>query len=74
MPKMIKCTECGSDLKLRVGFTGRDDLCKAGEGSGYGWEISLECTKKGCGRVYPIGHIKDYFDFKEVNEEYKCVL
>lgn len=74
MPKMIKCPKCGSDLKLSVGFTGADWNTKAGEGSGYGWEITLDCTKFGCGRVYPIGNIKKYSDFTEVKDESKCVL
>lgn len=69
----LKCPICGTELELTIGYTGADWNTKAGKGSGYGWEISLDCTKDGCGRVYTIGHIKKYGDFSEVIDKYKCV-
>ena len=52
--------ECGSNLELSVGYTGADWNCEAGDGSGYGWEVSLVCPS--CGRCYVICHTKDSHD------------
>lgn len=61
----IKCAECGNNrqLALHVGWTGMDCDCKAGEGSGYGWVVSLFCPD--CGRIYPICMTKDNRDVSE---------
>jgi len=67
----LKCPSCNSSLKLTVGFTGCDWDTAKGEGSGYGWPISLNCYN--CGRIYTIGHVKDYFNFSEMKDELKVV-
>lgn len=65
---LIKCPECGEELSFSIGYTGADWKTKAGEGSGYGYEVSLNCS---CGRVYPIGSIKNESDFAEIKDELK---
>mgnify|MGYP000064844623 CR=1 FL=1 len=70
---MLKCNECGSVLKLSIGYTGCDWNTEAGEGSGYGYEVSLDCTNANCARIYTIGHIKNINDFSPVINKYKCV-
>lgn len=61
-----KCPACGSNLKLEIGYTGCDWNCEAGKNSGYGYEVSLNCPKVGCGRVFTLGMIKNYSDFSEI--------
>lgn len=58
-----KCPACGSDLELEISYTGCDWNCKAGDNSGYGYEVSLCCPKMGCGRIFTLGMIKDTRDF-----------
>ena len=49
----LKCADCGNnDLKFHVAFTGAEWNCEAGNKSGYGYEVMLECSE--CGRVYHI--------------------
>ena len=49
----LKCADCGNnDLKFHVAFTGAEWNCEAGDNSGYGYEVMLECSE--CGRVYHI--------------------
>ncbi len=67
---MLKCN-CGGELTLKTGFTGMDWETQAGEGSGFGWEISLVCES--CNRVYPIGYVKQLGDFSPMNDQNKCV-
>lgn len=63
-----ECCKCGkSKLEVSVGYTGADWNSKAGEGSGFGWEISLVCPS--CGRGYIIGHLKRLEDFSEHIQE-----
>ena len=68
---MLKCTHCGSTLELSVGYDGCDWNSIKGAGSEFDYEISLCCPKMGCGRVYPIGRIKNHNDFSENLEEYR---
>lgn len=72
--KILKCSECGSDLKLNIGYTGADWDTVAGDGSGYGWAIHLDCTNDSCALIYPIGHVKNFSDFTKMKNENKCVL
>lgn len=69
----LKCPECNSNLKLQIGYTGCDWETVKGEGSGYGFELSLLCTNEDCRRIFTIGHLKNEFDFSEVIDELKCV-
>ena len=70
----LKCTGCGSDLRLTFGYSGADWNTVKGNGSGYGIEVSLDCTNKKCGLVYTLGHIKNYGDFVELKEEWRCYV
>ena len=65
---MPKCGECGERLEVQVGYTGCDWNSAAGDGSGFGWEISLVCPK--CGRCYVVGHLKNQRDFSEHIQKY----
>lgn len=67
----LKCPSCNSNLKLSIGYTGADWNTKKGEGSGYGWEVSLECTN--CGNVFTIGHMTHGSDLAEMKDELKVV-
>ncbi len=58
--KNLNCGSCGKELKISVGYTGADWNTKAGDRSGYGYEISLDCE---CGRTYPIGNTRGINDF-----------
>ena len=63
----LACAECGSnDLSFRVGYTGADWTCEAGEKSGFGWEVMLSCDK--CGRVYHICNCKKESDVSPVKK------
>jgi len=68
---MLKCPKCNSILKLDIAYSGCDWDTQAGQGSGYGWEVSLHCQS--CGRLFTIGHIKDYNNFEELKPELRCV-
>jgi hypothetical protein len=69
--KKLKCHNCDTILKLVICFTGCDWDTKKGEGSGYGYPISLDCDN--CGSVHTLGHVKGYGDFSEVVDNLKCV-
>ena len=56
MCKLPKC-ECGKNLSLSIVYTGADWECEKGEGSGYKYELILECEE--CGRVYSLCNMKD---------------
>lgn len=59
----FRCS-CGSEkIFCSVSYDGCDWKSEAGEGSGFAYEISLECNN--CGRVYPIGRIKSENDFSK---------
>jgi hypothetical protein len=73
MKLLLKCPACGSDLTLSIGYTGCDWETRAGENSGYKWMVSLDCTNDNCGRIYPIGYIKNEIDFTEMIDKCKCV-
>ena len=60
----LKCTKCGADLELSVGFDGADWDSVKGEGSGFDYSIKLSCIGK-CGRIYNIGRVKNAMDFCE---------
>lgn len=67
---MLKCPSCNSVLKLVEGYTGSDWECEAGEGSGYDYEISLECTN--CAYIFPLGYVRGINDFSPVlNKSFK---
>lgn len=57
------CPDCHSELKVGYGFTGAAWDSEAGDGSGFGWEISLDCT--GCDRIFPLGFVREYGDFSQ---------
>jgi uncharacterized Zn finger protein len=61
--KKLKCTRCGEVLDLRVAYDGYDVDSTAGNGSGFKYEIVLDCDN--CGYVYPIGRVKSEVDFCE---------
>jgi hypothetical protein len=64
--KMPLCEGCKRELKLSaIGFTGCDWNCEAGENTGYDYQIALECE---CGRIYPIGMIKNEKDFSPMKD------
>jgi hypothetical protein len=69
----LDCPLCRAPLKLAIGFTGCDWLTKAGEGSGYDYFVSLDCTNDACGAVYNIGHLKREADFTPMDEENSCL-
>lgn len=71
MMQMLKCPQCNTILKLNIGYTGCDWDTVKGQGSGYGWEVSLHCVS--CSSLFTIGHIKDYFSFAELKPELRCV-
>ena len=54
-----KC-DCGTVLEMNIGYTGADWDSKAGDGSGYGWEVELVCPS--CGRCYVVGYLKHEYD------------
>lgn len=69
---MLKCPSCQSVLKLSQGYTGADWDCEKGEGSNYGWELSLDCTNKNCAYIFTLGHTKELDDFSPViNKPYE---
>lgn len=59
----LKCVDCGRNLDLRVVFDGCDWDSVKGSGSRFDYEIELCC--KNCGRVYPVGRLKNEFAFCE---------
>lgn len=63
------CDKCGAVLKLNLGYTGTDWESEAGEGSGYGLQMSLDCTNSKCAAVYVLGYLKDYNDFSPLRKE-----
>lgn len=68
----LKCPSCNSVLKLTEGYTGADWDCEKGRDSGYGWEISLDCTNDSCAYIFTIGHTKEIGDFSPViNKPYE---
>jgi len=71
---MLKCTDCGHDLKLSVAYDGCDWNSEKGEGSGFDYEIYFTCVS--CGSVYPIGRLQHGYDFCEnieTNRPYKSI-
>lgn len=69
MEKMLRCSYCNAILKLQIGYTGCEWETVAGEGSGYGHEISLQCTNDGCATCFPLVHAKESHDVSVVKEE-----
>ena len=65
----LKCPNCGSILHLEIGYTGCEWDTVAGEGSGYGYPLSLCCNKQGCGCVFTLGNLRNSCDFSEVIEK-----
>lgn len=61
----IRCAGCGSEkLTMQASYDGLDECSAAGEGSGFGVEVSLNCEK--CGRVYPVCRIRDFVDVSDI--------
>ncbi|MEA5023913.1 hypothetical protein SDC9_15161 [bioreactor metagenome] len=71
--QMLKCPICNNPLKLDIAYSGCDWDTIKGQGSGYGWEVSLFCDNSKCGSLFTIGHIKNLCDFSELKPELKCV-
>lgn len=69
--KMLKCPYCNSDLQLQIGYTGADWDTVAGEGSGFGHEISLNCMGDTCASVFPLIHAKESYHVSVVVEKYR---
>ncbi|MDR1631233.1 MAG: Trm112 family protein [Oscillospiraceae bacterium] len=61
--RKLKCTDCRGSLDLLVSFDGCDRDSIKGGGSGYNYEITLQCDE--CGRIYPIGRLNNEFAFCE---------
>ena len=61
----LKCPHCGSYLGLETMYDGCDWQSAAGAGSGFGYVIALTCSRRGCGRVYPVGRVRREKDFSE---------
>jgi len=53
----LRCVSCNNELNLNVGYTGAEWDSQAGEGSGFGHEVSLNCIS--CARTYVIGFLRD---------------
>lgn len=71
--KTLKCPDCGTILKLLIRHTGEDYDTEAGEGSGFGWEVSLVCSRKQCGSLFVIGNVKERSHFSVLNDHFKCI-
>lgn len=68
---MLKCPHCNSTLKLDIAYSGCDWNTQKGEGSGYGWEVSLLCED--CGRLFTIGHTQEFNSFTQMKNDLKYV-
>ncbi|MEA4900496.1 hypothetical protein [Desulfitobacterium sp.] len=71
--QMLKCPVCNSILKLNISYSGCDWDTKAGKGSGYGWEVSLDCINSKCASLFTIGHVRNINDFVGLKDELKSV-
>lgn len=69
--KMLKCPYCESVLELRIGYTGCDWDTVAGEGSGYGEVISLNCPNDDCATIFPLVHAKTMHSVSVVKEQFR---
>lgn len=69
--KMLRCPYCESELQLSIGYSGCDWDTVKGEGSGYGWPISLDCTNESCAIIFPLVHAKEMHSVSVVKEEYR---
>jgi hypothetical protein len=65
---ILKCPCCQSPLKLKVAFSGCDWETEAGDGSGYDYPLSLDCTNDNCARTYTLGYLKSYGSFSPVKD------
>lgn len=63
------CDKCGSVLRVRMGYTGTDWESEAGEGSGFGVMLYLNCTNDRCATVYRLGYLRDYGDFSPLRKD-----
>lgn len=57
------CPDCGGELEVSIGYTGCDWDCEHGEGSGFGWQLSLDCNRRDCMRVFPVGMLREFGHF-----------
>ncbi|MCM1166797.1 MAG: hypothetical protein NC299_12910 [Lachnospiraceae bacterium] len=64
----LKCEGCGSyALKLHVSADGLDEQSAAGAGSGFVWEVSLDCGE--CGRVFPICRTREFNHVSDIADK-----
>lgn len=63
----LRCTKCGGELNMEVGFDGMDQESVAGEGSGFTWTVQLLCNS--CGRTYDICRCKGASSVSEIREK-----
>lgn len=69
--KNLKCPYCNSDLSLEMGYSGADWETIAGEGSGYGYVLSLECMNNTCASVFDLVHAKNSDSVSVVLPKYR---
>lgn len=62
----LVCPDCGAELEVSVAYDGCDWDSVAGEGSGFCWCVSLDCTA--CSRTFPVGRVKRSHHFSENKE------
>ncbi len=61
----LRCAGCGSEkLTMETRYDGLDERSVAGESSGFGVEVTLNCER--CGRVYPICRVRDFVDVSDI--------
>ena len=63
------CQACGSPLRLSLGYTGADWDTVAGDGSGHGHVISLDCSR--CDRTYPLLGVRDVAEVSAYKEAFR---
>lgn len=68
----LKCPVCGGELHLSLGYDGCDWDSAAGEGSGYGYSLSLICRTETCRRAYELGRLRDSLEFSEPIESLRA--
>lgn len=67
MKKYLKCPYCDTELELSIGYDGCDWNSAAGEGSGFGHIVSLECPNDGY--IFPLLRVKESCDVSRESDE-----